>query len=158
MANNLLFGPEVWGKEIVKLWAGIKDAKKTSVASYGFETIPDAILRTPTAISFIADAMDANYNQAGQNQATWRGWTEFYLSSGLNRSGLAYVNQFYRLIVVQASQKFYLTPTAVFYLQSTKTIELDILSFTGKDEDQCYGVRAYWQVDESLADKISFKL
>jgi len=162
MGNKLtkadLWGPELWGHSMVALWRTIKDGKGISMTAYEFDDLPATIEKVPCALSIITQPVGIEYSQGGMNSALWKGQTEFHLTGNLDKSGLSYLNQFYRLIMTAATSHLYLDGDAEFSILSTNSLDPAVLQWGGDESSQHYGIICNWQVFENLGNKISLEL
>jgi len=150
-----LWGVELWGPALVRQWRTIRDGKNEPLTAFDFDKFPESIGKVPCAISLIIpESMDVDYNQSGLNTVVWRGQTEFYLTNDVKKTSLSYIWQFYRHITKAAAASYTLGGLVEgFQLKSSGSIKMEVLNY-GSEIDH-FGLVAYWEVRESLTNKLT---
>lgn len=152
MAESL-WGVEVWGPEMTKVWGGIRDTDKRLVKAYGFNAIPETVTEVPSAISFLYEPIDVDYSAGGRCVISYRGKTEFFLSGNVIKSQLNKVFPFIKKIVEAAAQSITLNGKVdSFLIQQSGGIEPAVLSY-GDGIDR-YGLVVTWEIQETVTGKI----
>lgn len=154
MAKAEVWGIEKWGPEIVKLWGSIKDGQDKSIKSWPFEKLPEAITQTPCVLSFIMpEAINIEVSAGAPIFVTWKGQSEFYLTSDVKKESIGYIWQYIRKIVEASAKSFTLGGCVKgFYLNSGRSLEPTVLQYG--DESDRFGIVAYWTVEEDLTGKV----
>lgn len=157
-SKDVIWGVELWGKSLVARWRTIKDDAGVAMFAYDFDKLPATIEKTPCALSFISEAVDLDYSLGGANTARWKGKTEFHLTTSLAMTRLNYLNQFYRKIADAAAGKFYLEGNAEFKLVNSGSLKPTTLIYGGDETTEHYGIICYWEIFESITNKIAVKI
>ncbi len=149
-----IWGVEVWGPELAKVWGSIKDPSNRAIKAYGFSNIPETISVIPCAISFLFDPIDVDYSAGGHNLIVYRGKTEFFLSTDVKKNELSQLFPFIRKIVEAAAKNLTLQgKVETFLLAQAGGISPAILTY-GDGIDR-YGLVVTWEVRENVTGKIT---
>lgn len=152
MAESL-WGVDVWGIELARVWGGIRDMDKRLVKAYGFNNIPETVTEIPSAISFLTDPIDVEYSMGGRSVVSYHGKTEFFLSTDVTKSQLNKVFPFIKKIIEAAAQNITLNGKVdSFLIRESGGIEPAVLSY-GDGIDR-YGLVVTWDVHETVTGKI----
>lgn len=105
----------------------------------------------PVALSFV-DGFRPQISKGGPQRDHWTGWTEFYLTRNLDKTGLLYVAQFAARIrnVVAANQKLGSTVELFSLADGDRPIECPVVLAYGS-QAMHYGIIVHWRVIESTA-------
>jgi hypothetical protein len=145
---------ELWLPAVASLFA-LEDGRGGTIRSVHMfdQAFPEAVgeADVPLALTF-ADGFRPQFSLSGPQRDHWTGWTEFYLTKNLDKTGLLYVAKFASRIrnAVAAHQKLS-SAVDLFSLQDIeKPIELPVVLAYGSQQLH-YGAIVRWKVIESTA-------
>lgn len=117
------------------------------------QNLPEAVSEedVPIAMSFV-EGFTPQISRGGPQRDHWIGWTEFYLTKNLDKTGLLYVAGFAARIrnAVAANQKLGSTVDLFSLMDMDKAIEIPAVLAYGSQALH-YGVVVHWRVIENSA-------
>jgi hypothetical protein len=149
------YGIEYWFDDICKLWSKIK-VDNIAVTSYLLKDIPEAVKKTPCAITFFNE-VDEAYARGGSATGIYHGITEFHLTLDTVRSKMPFCMKFPDKIVAAAAAHLTLGGKVTdFHLVRTGSIKIVELTWGGEKDH--FGIQVPWEVQETHTGKYTISV